>query len=264
MLYATIFLAALPLILVLLVFILHWAADLLMYPRAVAAFRALGLPADVQGAAIACFDRAREADRSVRFYSSVAPIVVPIALLFTPRAADRLPSWASKWDNNVSINGDSGGTLLPDGTWLQYRDTPADRWPELVGLLQCTYDDPRYEGDAYYCRGRHPRSFLARWVWLGFRNRCSQLSVERGVTVACNSIETLAGDAAQDLSTARMGAFVARSGDAIHYKEHSKLGPFVLVRSLGYKLGTRKDCAGCQRACAVVFIPCALKRYKGN
>lgn len=149
-------LAALPLAFSVLVFVLHWAADLLGYPRAVAAFRALGLPADVQAAALASFDRARKIDRSIRIYDALAPIVVPFALLFTPRDADQLPGLFRAWDNNVSINGDSGGTLLPDGTWLQYRDTPADHWPELVGLLQCTYDDPRYTGDAYYARGRHP------------------------------------------------------------------------------------------------------------
>lgn len=255
MLYAAVSLAALPLILVLLVFILHWAADLLMYPRAVAAFRALGLPADVQASAVACFDRARAIDRSVRPCDALAPIAVAIALLFTPRSANALPAWASRWDNNVSLNGDSAGWQRADGTWVQVRD----EWNSSATLV--SYDDPAYGGDAYYCRGHHPRSWLARWVWVGWRNRCSQLSADRGVTVRRADVRNLVGE--QNLSTSQMGAFVAQCGDAFHYKEHSKLGPFVLIRSLGFKLGAPDASDTATRQAAAVCIPIALKRLKG-
>jgi len=61
-------------------------------------------------------------------------VAVPLALLFTPRDADRLPSWAWPWDNDEdSING--------DGQWNR-------RYP-----------------------GGRTRRFWPRFVWLALRNR---------------------------------------------------------------------------------------------
>lgn len=80
----------------------------------------------------------------------LAPLVVPIALLGLSRDAERLPSWARWWDNDVSINGD------------QLEGAPVYYLPEF---LRCFGDR---------------RSFLARWWWLGLRNRASALSLALG------------------------------------------------------------------------------------
>lgn len=82
----------------------------------------------------------------------LAPIVVAIALLQTKREDDHLPAWAWRWDNDVSINGDR---------------------PE--------YWRADYDGTTYYADA-HPRSFKARWIWLGLRNRASALSLKLGHT----------------------------------------------------------------------------------
>lgn len=238
-----------------LLFALQWAADVLMYPRAIAAFRALGLPADVQASAVACFGRARAIDRSVRPYASFAPIAAAIALLFTPRSANALPSWASRWDNNVSINGDSAGWQRADGTWVQVRD----EWNPSATLV--SYDDPAYGGDAYYCRGHHPRSWLARWVWVGWRNRCSALSRDRGVPVRRCDVVNLVGE--QNLSTSRMGDFVANAGDAYHFQQHKRIGNLVLIHSLGFKLGAPDPADTQERMVSAVCIAIAIKRYQG-
>jgi len=75
----------------------------------------------------------------------LAPIVVPIALLFTPWEADKLPKIFAIWDNDVSINGDNAA------------DWGLDNF-----------------NNAYYAKSP-PRSFWARYIWLGWRNRCSRL-----------------------------------------------------------------------------------------
>ena len=100
-------LLALPIILTLLMYVLHWALDKWGYPSAIRTFKALGLPADIEAAAIACFDDARKRQRKTWWYDASAPLVTLSALMFTPRSADRLPKWASRWDNNVSLNGDA-------------------------------------------------------------------------------------------------------------------------------------------------------------
>lgn len=121
-----------------------------------------------------------------------APLVVPLALLKTPWTADKLPSWAWMWDNDVSINGD--GREEQDGTLM-------------------SYSDPRYKGDAYYAEGYHPRSFYARWVWLGLRNRASALAeyLSIPITEAMDVDRQHWGDIATDRD--HEGWFLQRAGD---------------------------------------------------
>jgi hypothetical protein len=59
------------------------------------------------------------------------------------------------WDNDVSINGD--------------HQVPAT-----------LADTPEARAACYYAPGHHPRSFHARWVWLGLRNRASALAAMLG------------------------------------------------------------------------------------
>lgn len=255
---------AIPLLFALGLYALHWAVELIAWPHAIAAFRATaqraGLPANDQGAAIASFERARAIDRGIRIYDAMAPLAVAVALCFTPRSANALPAWAAKWANNIGINGDSGATLLPSGAWLQWRDTPEAQWDDLTTCPQLTYDDPRYGGDAYYCRGHHPRSWLARWVWLGWRNRCSLLSEQRGATITRASVVNLVGT--QNLTQSSMGAFIARCGEHYHFKQHTRRGRWVIVRSLGFKLGAPGGALYEPRQAAAVCIPFALKSHK--
>lgn len=75
----------------------------------------------------------------------LAPMVVPIALLFTRWEDNKLPGLFYIWDNDVSINGD------------HREDWALDNYK-----------------NAYYAKAP-PRSFWARYIWLGWRNRCSKL-----------------------------------------------------------------------------------------
>ena len=81
-------------------------------------------------------------------FDLTAPIVVPIALLFTKWSDEKLPKLFRMWDNEVSINGDVG--MVP------YDKN--NRW----ALDKC-----------YWAKGHHPRSFYARFIWLGIRNRAT-------------------------------------------------------------------------------------------
>ena len=234
----------------------HVLLDALAFPRALRAFRKLPLDAAERDAALACFERARRADRKTWLADSTAPLGVAVALLFTPRSADALPRWARCWDNNVSINGDSGATLLENGTWLQWRDTPNSMWPELYGRPQLDYSHPDYKGDAYYCRGHHPRSFLARYVWLGWRNRASALSERCGADV-CERPTVIAGPGFNGT-----GWVLRRAGNLFQWNSVTKLGRWRVHRNLGYKLGIvaeREE--GFSRAAAVA-IAWSIRRAK--
>ena len=254
-LHITLALLATPLAFVLLMYALHWAIDKWGYPGAIRAFKRLGLPEPVEAEAIACFDDARQRQRRTWWYDASAPLVTLIALMFTPRSADRLPAWASRWDNNISLNGD-GEWIERDGEQLTLgHDVPWDA--VRPGEVVRRYDDPAYTGRAYYAMA-HPRSFWARYVWVGLRNRASQLSVDRGRAVP-GTPELISGSI--HIGTRNAGHFLFRCGDLYHYKSVRKLGPFALIRSYGYKLEIRYY-QGPGRAAAVA-IGRSLKRWKG-
>lgn len=99
----------------------------------------------------------------------LAPVVVPVALLFTKWEDEHLPRWAWWWDNDASINGDLRTDDINDGLGGWALRPISTNTSNLYEILSC-----------YWAPGHHPRSFYARWVWLGLRNRASALSQALG------------------------------------------------------------------------------------
>ena len=201
-----------------------------------------------------CLDAAKAADDKTWPYDLSAPLVMALVLPFVKREADRLPRMFSAWDNNISLNGD-GEVVRRGDAWVNLRDIG---WTPEPGEQVIRYDDPLYDGDAYYAKGHHPRSFWARYVWVGLRNRASQLSVDHGEDVP-ERPTVISGRVG--LGTRTEGHVLFRCGDLYHYKSVRKLGPFALIRSYGYKLEIRYY-QGPGRAAAVA-IGRSLKRWKG-
>lgn len=187
------------------------------------------VPGHLKPAILDCMDQAEDADKATWPYDLTAPIVMLVALAFTKRDADRLPRLFRKWDNNVSLNGDGHGWRDAEGNWHHGRDGAVPP----PGTIMLSYSDPAYAGDAYYAEGHHPRSYWARYIWVGLRNRASQLSVDKGRDVAARPI-CISGSA--DISRTRPGHFLLKQGDTYHYKSFRNIGPFCLIRSYGYKL----------------------------
>ena len=170
----------------------------------------------------------------------LAPIVVPIALLFTKRESEHLPRLFLWWDNDASINGD-GWAVWRDGQWVHVFGD------ERPGERPVPYADPEYTGDAYYCKGHHPRSFYARWVWLGLRNRASKLSQILGFVHFPDAPVRVSVGETWDL-TEVAGAY--------RYRESIPLGPMQIKLHYGYKVPQYAD-----RATAnLVAIGFSLKR----
>lgn len=209
-----------------------------------------------RAAAVACIDRAQTAERKTFWPDVTAPVVVFYALLFTPRSADKLPAWARKWDNNVSLNGDGEALRLPDGSWVNLRDGVELRGGERV----YRYDDPEYTGTAYYARAFHPRSFIARWVWVGLRNRASQLSKDLGEPVTERPV-CISGN--PDIHrNGPYGHFLLKSGNCYHYKSINRWHGLALIRSYGYKLEIVRNSQDGTGLAAAVAIGRSLKRRK--
>lgn len=181
---------------------------------------ALNLDATTKAALKSCCESAKAADNKVRFYDLSAPLVMALVLPFVKREADRLPRMFSAWDNNVSLNGD-GEVVRRGDAWVNLRDIG---WTPEPGEQVIRYDDPLYDGDAYYAKGFHPRSFWARYVWVGLRNRASMLSVKLGRDVTARPV-VVSGDPAIHRH-GPYGHFVLRHGDTFHYKSIRAFGPF--------------------------------------
>ncbi|ARU06132.1 hypothetical protein CCO03_16940 [Comamonas serinivorans] len=196
------------------------------------AIRALDIGALDKSCAVACMERARAAERKTYWVACLAPIVTFYALLFTPKSANKLPAWARKWDNNVSLNGDAYA-VLRDGQWVTLRNGEKAQ----PGEVPVSYDDPAYTGDAYYAKGHHPTSFWARWMWVGWRNRASGLSLSLGPELT-EPLRVVAGDVTA--SRDKPGFFLTCSGDEYQWRSYTKKGPVVLITNFGAKLDYQK------------------------
>ena len=137
----------------------------------------------------------------------LAPVIIPIALLFTRWEAEKLPKLFHWWDNDASINGD----VRRDDSW------------ELAYIP--TEDTPGARAMCYWAKGHHPRSFYARWVWLGLRNRASRLAQLLGTDVD-GVVLTRRGE------TWRLD----RVGDKWRYFEMLPVGPVLIRLHYGYKV----------------------------
>lgn len=166
----------------------------------------------------------------------LAPVVVPFALLATKWEAEHLPSWAWWWDNDASINGDVRTDDPSDGLggWA-LKPVPLDP-DSLQALNMC-----------YWAPFSHPRSFWARYVWLGLRNRASGLSQALGST-------------ASGPATKWEGPTwkVTRVEDDWRYYELLPVGPWAVRMHCGYKVPALP---GESRA-AAVSIGFSLRRSK--
>ncbi len=137
----------------------------------------------------------------------LAPIIVPIALLFTKWNDDKLPNIFWMWDNDASINGDN----RKENSW-DLAEVPIENTEEAISMC-------------YWAKGHHPRSFYARWVWLGLRNRASALSLALGTTEKGEFTEWLSA-----------GWNLHKINNTYRYFELLPIGKFFIRMHCGYKI----------------------------
>lgn len=255
------------------------AYDLLGIAAVKRSIQALPDVAQVDKAAAAqCMDRALRADWRTRLFDLSAPLMMALVIPFVPRSANKLPALFSKWDNNISLNGDSGGVWIPrwhteypryaepggidDGIWIDYHDVID--WEAVKDCPKSSYDDPGYGGDAYYSKGHHPRSRWARYVWVGLRNRATKLALDLGAAVD-RPIEVISGGL--DLGTSQEGHFLLKCGDIYHFKSSERIqffGARARIRSYGYKLEIALKSPDQSQRVAVVAIGWRAPPWKGE
>jgi hypothetical protein len=182
--------------------------------------RILKINPEDKGKIILCFIKAWFKNTLAFIPDMLAPVVVPIALLFTKWEADHLPRLFKWWDNDASINGDRRTDDASDGF---------GGW----GLKPVSLDKDNQESIdmAYYAKGFHPRSFWARYVWLGLRNRASSLSQQLGY-------EQQPDDAviATEYNTSNSICKINKVGSVYRYYEEIHFGKFYVRLHYGYKV----------------------------
>lgn len=157
--------------------------------------------------------------------SFLAPFVVLVALLQTKPEDEHLPGWAHWWDNDVSINGD-----------------------QVAGA------------ETYYAPGHDRRSFWARFVWLGFRNRASRLSQMLGHRWGDDYYDVTSwGDSATGRD--HEGWTVNRRGYVYQVYVVKRLGRLCLRMNFGYKVWA--GAGDLRKVANVVNIAFSLVSWKG-
>lgn len=226
--------------------------------------REAGVPEHLWQEAKDCFElakqRNKEFERKVGKFAWKAMVKMPWLLYCTDQVKwedNFLPYKYWHYDNNVSMNGDQWGMILPDGTHT------GDFSRERVDSGECIpieYTDPNFKGDCYYAKGHHPRSKFARMIWLGFRNRASKLAQMLGEIV----------DMREPL--VQYGPNQSREVEGFNFKRQGKLwqftqtkkvffGKLVLVRNIGFKINNVGSEVGADRA-SYTYIPFSLKGAK--
>lgn len=185
----------------------------------------LPLPASARAGAARSFVASAAKGLVVLVPDFAAPLVVPFALLITPRDATRLPWLFRWWDNDVSINGDQA------------------------------------EGaETYYAPGHDRRGFWARYVWLGWRNRASYLALLMGHRYLPGEKED--SERWGDPATGRdhEGWCVTRCAKLYQLYMVKRLGPMCIRVNYGHKVWAD---VGNRPVAMVVNISFSLISWKG-
>ncbi|QIL80813.1 hypothetical protein G7047_29385 [Diaphorobacter sp. HDW4A] len=207
-----------------------------------------GMPWEHRVKAASCFLPVAVRGALVTLPALLAPIVVPIALLFTKWGDDKLPRLFRWWDNDVSINGDAGLTWSPDlVTGIGKPDrVPEDNAADVIALC-------------YWAKGHHPRSYWARLVWLGWRNRASWLAAQLGVkSDLAGPVQSWGNtDAGREIE----GWYLLENAGVYQFFRSKRLGKFCLRTNYGYKVNHQY--MGRARL-PVVNVTFSLLRWKGE
>lgn len=220
-----------------------------------------GVPLELWDEAKACFEEAK--NRNKIFESEVGKFAwkacfkMPWLMYCTKQVKwedNFLPAKYWRYDNNVSMNGDQWGMILPDGTHT------GEFSRERVDSGECIaipYTDPNFKGDCYYAKGHHPRSKFARSIWLGFRNRASKFAQYLGEKADMNEPLVQYGP---DQSRKVEGFNFKRKGKLWQFTRTKKVffGLFVLVQNIGFKINNVSHEPGADMA-SYTYIPFSLK-----
>lgn len=220
------------------------------------------VPEELHEGALACFEESKRISKPLLKYKLFAPFMLFWLIYLTKQIKwedNVMPAKWWKWDNNISMNGDGWGTLLPDGTCLNFVDQALIDKGE--GSL-IAYTDERYTADAYYCKGHHPRSKLARWVWLGWRNKASAYAQSLGKDMDLNATYQRWGTHDSD---------VGKEGTQFHYcdglwqmRDYKRVffGKLCVRRNMGFKINN--TFVENKPHAMVTWIPFSLRRWEGE
>lgn len=203
-----------------------------------------GVPSELHAEAIASLEKARVLSKTVAPYKWTAPLVMALVVPWLKWSAEKLPALFSKWDNDISLNGDPWPwAQREDGSW--YRPAPLE-------------DTPEAREKCYWAKGHHPRSRWARYVWLGWRNKASKLAHDLG--------EPASGPIAfwgdEKVGRAHPGVCVYRMGDHWQIMAVERHGPVIVRRNVGWKIN---NVLHNQHTTAnVTWITWSLLRWKGE
>lgn len=217
------------------------------------------MPQEHKTKALACFDNAKNIYWDKIFqYDWKAPFAMAWIVQKLPWEAEHLrtegyPAWWGNYDNNVNVNGDRAPWVAgPDG----------------VGVMQpCPLEDTQEARDlCYYAPGHHPRSKWARWIWMGTRNRASQLCYDVAAPNKNDDVE-LWGD--PSIGRNKEGVVVYRMGEYYQLISYKKWWKFVIKRNIGWKISNHvgsdiKNPNPNGEPAAMVYIPWSMQGWTGQ
>lgn len=180
----------------------------------------------------------------VGVYKFLAPIVTLPLVLRAKWEDESLPEQWWKWDNNISLNGDRANWAVDEFGEFNRSPVPLEKGNHL--------NDNGELMNYYAPKKLSPRHWFSRWIWIGWRNRASNLAKEIGPTFYLNSASENYWTAETDKGTITV---IEKMG---HYQfiHTRKWWIFEFKSNLGYKLNNLNVI---DRTASLVYNPFSFK-----
>lgn len=200
--------------------------------------RQANVPEDKIEEALKSLEEGKKLDSRVVIYSLTAPLVMFFVLPFVKWKAENMPKLFWQWDNNINMNGDR--RTYQDSTVTYYH------WGDKKMVTDNRWQDhdlksERAIANCYWAKGHHPRSFWARWIWLGTRNRAKAFHQSMSKDVDLSKEQVIYGtiyDGKNDNIAARFsnGLWQLHGNRTIVFKFLKWNFKIRLVQNFGYKI----------------------------
>lgn len=208
-----------------------------------------GVPAEYTDQVVACLATSKRLFQKVTPYKLSAMFVMAILVWFMKWEDNKMTDMLKRnpfkfiqkfwpgvedfldnYDNNISINGDGLEWVVDPVNGVDYDGILYGRKPMPLE------DTPEVRAKCYWMKGHHPRSRLARYVWLGLRNRASKIALKLGPVVPRDSTYIqwrIATDDENHVTVNKMGDYWQVTTSKRYWK-------IVRRYNLGYKINNFK------------------------
>lgn len=206
-----------------------------------------GVPSELHAEAIASLKCGRSLSLKKIPYNFAAFVVVPFITRSLKWEDEYLPTKWSKFDNEISMNGDNSDWIDLGNGLYERGKVPLEDTPEI-------------RARNYWKKGHHQRENVSRRAFL-LRNRAAKYAHDLGGQIDPENRRVWGNP---DITNINPGLFVMESNGLWQIRTIKRIGPIVFVQNFGYKVNNAwlsRQLVNPINA-SITYIPFSFKRAK--